>query len=659
MHHHYRPLLITPLLLGLLLFWNGATAMELAVQRKQFLLAEKALARNDSSQYQKLKPQLEAYPLYPYLELRELTRQMRQLQGRQVKAFLDKYPHTPLATQLRRQWLNELGRRKDWNNYLLFYRPTSSSKRQCLYLQALLQLGKKEQALAAVAPLWLNGRSQPKACDPVFDAWRKAGKLTPQLVWQRIELAMGAQQTRLVRYLKKRLPATERTWVERWLRVHRSPETILQQPAFESPHPYRQKILLHGLRRLARKDPDKAIAAWSRLQKHYDFDEDQRYQAERSIALQMINHDHPDTLQHLTDTVPRADDERLLEERIRFALRQRAWPQVLRWIEHLPISLGSQERWRYWRARALQALGREQEARRLYQSLATERSFYGFLAADQLGVPYNLQHIPLQTAESLLDELASRPGIQRSSELFILGRLTQARREWNDELRDMNKAQLQAAAKLAQRWGWHSQAIFTLARTRYWDDLELRFPLLHREQIEKAAGLHQLDDAWVFAVIRQESAFAHDARSPAGALGLMQLMPRTARYTARHIKQPPPRNRNLLQPETNIRLGTAYLRHVLSRLNDNTVLATSAYNAGPHQVGKWLPEQETPADLWVETIPYHETRRYTQRIFTYAVIYQQRLGKKSSRLQQLMSPIPPRELVTASGAKKGGSGPAG
>ena len=232
--------------------------------------------------------------------------------------------------------------------------------------------------------------------------------------------------------------------------------------------------------------------------------------------------------------------------------------------------------------------------------------------------------------------------IRRAQELFALERWTEARREWHSATRDMNPTQLRAAAKLAKQRGWHDRAIFTLARTGYWDDLELRFPLEHAELVKANADLHGIDIAWVFAVMRQESAFMSNARSHAGAMGLMQLMPATARQVAKNVlKTPPPRRQELFQPDTNIALGSAYLKQMKGELGDSAVLATAAYNAGPHRVTRWLPQETLPADIWIELVPFKETRGYLRRVLAYTVIYEKRMGIPPTRLHKRLHPVPP------------------
>jgi soluble lytic murein transglycosylase len=318
------------------------------------------------------------------------------------------------------------------------------------------------------------------------------------------------------------------------------------------------------------------------------------------------------------------------------------WPQVVSWIAALPQDERQDESWTYWLARALQGTGDTQAADALYRKTAHERTYYGFLAADRIGSEYHLDHIETPVSAALINEIAGLDAVKRVKELFALGRWGQAHSEWRAATAGMDNTRLQAAAKLAEQEGWHDRAIFTLAQTGYWDDLVLRFPLQHATLVEENAKRHGIDIAWVFAVMRQESAFMSNARSHAGAMGLMQLMPATARSVAKTmLNRKPPRRGELLEPDINIALGSAYLKQMKGELGDSAVLATAAYNAGPHRVTRWLPERTLPADIWIELVPFDETRGYLRRVLAYTVIYEKRMGKTPTRLNERLHPVPP------------------
>ncbi|MES9877987.1 MAG: transglycosylase SLT domain-containing protein [Candidatus Sedimenticola sp. PURPLELP] len=635
------------------------TDEEQTTLRNTFLAAEKALGK-DKTAYRTLKARLDlhSYPLTPYLELKEMLGRLSVLKSDEVEIFLNRYQETPLAHKLRSAWLKHLAKKKRWWTYRAFYTPTTSTSRRCTYYWSLFKTGHKAQAMKRAEEIWLTGSSQPKACDPLLKALQQSDRFSTKLVWQRINLTMERRNGSLARYLERFLPEQEKGWLKQWLDIRSNPARVVKFASHDKSHPYHDQVLYHGLKWLARKDLPSALTAWNKI-KDKEIPPELGQQIKRALAFRMAREDHKDVIDWMDRVVPAGEDLKYTEKRLRTALEEQRWDKLLAWLESAPESFREKENWRYWHAHATAESGEPEEADALFKALARERSYHGFLAADRVGVDYNLDNTPLELPPAEIAQLAEHPGLQRAKELLTLNRLLDARREWQWATRRMERSNLQAAAKLAQSWNWHDRAIFTLARTGYWDDLELRFPLEHDKQISNGAKRQNIDKAWVFAVVRQESAFSRDAISPVGAMGLMQLMPRTAKSVAKKAKQPKPAKRDLLIPKTNIRLGTGYLREVLNQLGNNPVLATAAYNAGPHRVKSWLPEEVTDAHLWIENIPFTETRKYTQRVLAYSVIYEQRLGRQPVRLSQKLQPILPGKQITSTGITLSSSKPAG
>ncbi len=556
---------------------NPAQAkIDVETQRQQFEAAEKALQAGQHKTFERLKRQLRGYPLYPYLEYADIKRKLDSVQTRKISRFLLDHHDTPLADRLRDGWLDRLAKRGQWREYLLFYEPDSNVSRRCHYAQALLQTGNRARALDLAESLWLHGHSRPSSCDPVFKAWRESGRQTGQMVWRRIELAVAAGELRLAKYLERYLSNADKVWLNRWLRLHREPQQALRTEDFRDAHPYRERILGHAVGRLSRFDEYDALALWAKLEPRYPFSADDRYDIERQLALALADEDSDRAYQFLQAVTPRAEDQRLQTALLLAALRRHDWPGFLTRLERLPQDLAELERWRYWRGRALEQVGRGEEARTIFQGVARERSYYGFLAADRADLPYTLDHADTPVEPNAIERIEALGATRRAREFLALNRSIEARREWRYLQQSLDKAGLRAAAKIAQDWGWQDQAIFTLAKSGYWDDLELRFPLEHGETVFRHSDQNELEPAWVYAVIRQESAFNRKAHSPAGARGLMQLMPATARLVAtRLLNRRAPRRTKLYDPAVNIDLGTTYLRHVLDQLGDHPVLATA------------------------------------------------------------------------------------
>lgn len=631
------------LVLGLASLLPAAQAEDtLAGQRFQFIAAEQALERGDREAYQALLPRLQDYPLYPYLIYDDLRGRLQHNPVDEIRAFLDAYGDTYLADRLESKWLATLHRKELWRAYLEHYRDDGSLERDCSRRQALLKLGRTDEAMQDMETLWLHGFSLPESCDPALEAWHERGAITAELAWQRIDLAMDEGNAKLARYLGRYLPEDQRPLLERWYELYRHPERLVDADLSDAGR-RQHAIAFNVAERLARVEPDRAASAWPRLMERFQFEPSQRHRIARRIALSYAYDGKPAALTWF-EKIPAEDSDRYVRYwRVRAALAQQDWPAVLHWIEQLtPIEQG-EERWQYWRARALEATGKLAQANELYARVANSRSYEGFLAADRIQAPYALDNKPLRFSAEETRQFASRPAMQRTRELLKLDRMLDARREWYAAMQELDDRQLQLAATLAHEWGWHDRAILTVSRAEYWDDLELRFPMPYLQTVRTTSQAAGVDEAWTYAVIRRESAFNSDARSHRGAVGLMQLLPSTARDVARTINRRLSRVAELYQADVNIQFGTAYLRMILEKFGEHPVLATAAYNAGPYRVQTWLPEQESvPADVWIETVPYTETREYLRNVLAYTAIYEQRMGRDRTPLQSRMPVVRPK-----------------
>lgn len=615
---------------------------QLEQQRKLFIQAETALKRGHHAQYRKLEHRLNDYPLYPYLRFIELERNLKSTSNQKIQNFLHTYHNTPLANKLYYRWINSLARRGKSAALIQYFRPTQNTRLLCNYANALHKTGEKGTAFSLMGELWQTGKSLPKSCDPILKKWSDAGYMTSSRLWARIHLVMNKGNRRLATYIGKSLPKEERFWLSLWKKVQRQPEYVLKADAhFKDQHsPIMHWILVDGMTRLARRKPLIAAQYWKEIRSKYHFNVEEKERIERRLSLYLARAATPLSRDTLKELKLDSKDVRVITPHILSAIGDKDWEGALSWLNNLKSNERNSERWHYWRARALEEMGRLEEARSLYLQITDNRSYYSFLAADRIGDRYQVTHIPINVPAAELIKLQHIPAVARAGELYQLKRIVDARREWHFAIQQMDKKQLLMAAQLANKWGWHDRSIITLALAQHWDDLELRFPLAHKKYIEKQAKHEDINPAWAFAVIRQESAFTTDARSSAGALGLMQLMPRTARQVARSLRIKRPKQRDLLNSNINIKLGVRYLRKLQERFNGNSILATASYNAGPWRVKSWLPKEEAQsADLWIENVPFTETRKYLKRVLTYTIIYEQRLGLESKPLLERMMPI--------------------
>ena len=367
------------------------------------------------------------------------------------------------------------------------------------------------------------------------------------------------------------------------------------------------------------------------------------------IALWTARDNLPGAYKKLISLPPPAQNVEVLRWRARVSMRGSNWRDLLRDINAMSDEERNAEEWRYWRSYALKKTRNALDALPLLESLSSERGYYGFLAADELNQSYALAPGGLVADEATITRIAKRPEVVRARELYFVGQDGRGRSEWDAVVRYLSDDDKLQAAILAHRWGWHSRAIATAASLGEYDDLSLRYPLPFRETFERSSADASIATTWAYGIARSESLFMRDVRSHAGAIGLMQLMPTTGREVAREIKLTYSGLSTLTNPDDNIRLGTTYLGMMAERYGGNRVPATAAYNAGPHRVDQWLPlSSGIDARVWIENIPFNETRAYVKRVLAAQTIFHWRMNGNIKRLSADLGSVEPRaERVAA------------
>ena len=635
---------------GFLLLATATVAghAEIASPQTDYLDGKRAVQARQFSLFQQHLDRLANHPLYAFLEYEFLKDRLTETSDLVITGFLQRNSDAVVTRLLRERWLRQLAKRRQWGAFLDAYQPLDSDELECHRLNALLHDGQTVTDFNGdIERLWMTGASRPDACDPVFAAWNSAGELNTERVWGRIKLALERGRLGLVRHLSHTyLNTAGQRDAKHWVALHKAPETELLRPAL----PDSNWIIHHALNRLANRDIDRAAAIWAKLKPQQRFDDADRGRAYRTIGLSAAYNHDPRALRWLSRASAGSDDATLRQWRVRAALRSGRWDAVLDFLDRLTAEEQLDPKWRYWRARALEANADRDGAQRLYRSLAESRNYHGFLAADTLNAPYAMQDVPLRVTAAAIDTATKHNGLAMAFALYAAGDTRMARRQWQWATRNFDKHSLRAAAALAAQQGWYDRSIVSAGRGDFLNDLELRFPTRHRKLIHSNAHRYGIDPSWVYGVVRQESAFMADARSAVGALGLMQLMPSTGRRVARELNIKITGNSSILEIDNNIRLGTAYLRKILDGYDGNSVLATAAYNAGPHRVREWLPKRDDlAADIWVETIPFKETRNFVKNVLAFAVVYDYRLGATQQRLQQRMPDVTASQPGTARG----------
>lgn len=609
-------------------------------QRVIYLAARDALAEANIPVYQTLLEQLDDYPLRHYLEYADISTRLTAAANApsstaEIDNFLGQNSDTYLGLRLERSWVRELALQERWQDVQRYHNPrNTNTELTCYALHARLLAG-DTSALNEVAELWNVSQSQVNNCDPVFEAWIADGRLSPEITWQRFSKTIRAGRNSLAQYVSTLMPAPQREYADLFLRVDRNPHLLEEQSRFSARTAEMTEIVLYGLRQLAVSDASLALRLIEEYDGYFNFREADTAALQGYAVQRLIFAGHIEQAEAVLLASPALISESLVAQIVRDALRDLDWPRVGAWINRLPEQQRETDRWQYWQARVLTNDGSVEgliEAHNLLQLASRNRSYFGFLAANQLDREYEFADQPVLVSQEQIQELSEIPAIERAYELYLLGDEPAAHNEWNFASAMMTDAQVMTSGRLADMWGWHRNSIQAMIRAQYWDDLELRFPLAYADSFSAAATEFSLPSHLLYAVARQESALMHDVRSSAGAMGLMQLMPGTGREMAARAGLRIS-DQDLFEPTLNITLGTRYLSQVLQDFGGNRILATAAYNAGPNRVKQWLQrsrETPLPFDVWIETIPFGETRNYVESVLTYAVIYGHRTGEHLS-----------------------------
>ena len=603
--------------------------------REDYQLARTVLQKNDFGAYLALQESLTDYPLYPYLQYQYLLKRLNKLSLQEVKHFTHQWKDTPLASKLEHRWLKHLAKQGHWQQFLNNYGDTNRSEElRCHALWAKHKTGNTVQALSEVPPLWLVGYSQHSACDAIFGLWVKKGFLTDDMAWQRFKLAIKAGNLSLARYLERFMSAKHQHTAKLYRSVYTHPHRLVERDQFDLNNPEHQDIVLHVFQRLARKDSIAAQKLWPAYSQNNHFSDHQRNQITEHIMLWLAHQDHSFNFQQLTKEQSSLVNEKIIDAGIKLAIRQQNWPLLADFAYKLPQAKQENPKVQYWLARAqleTQPQNKTIAEQRLLK-LASQRDYYGFLAADYLQRPYQMNEQHYSLDGNFLERFKQASAIIRAQELRLVGQTADARREWHRETLGFTQEQHYTAAHHAKQIGWHSQAIRSAIAAKRWHDLELRFPVSFESSFEEKAYQHRLNSNWLIAMARQESALTPDAISHAGARGLIQIMPSTAKTVAHKHNIDYQSRTELLDPHKNIELASAYLNSLLEQFDNNKIYATAAYNAGPNRVKQWLQSTAgLPIDVWIESIPYHETRQYVKNVLTYSAIYAHR--REHSNLQ--------------------------
>ncbi|MBF1164993.1 MAG: lytic transglycosylase domain-containing protein [Dechloromonas agitata] len=601
-----------------------------------FIAAREAFRAGKIERLEQAIGQLGNHELAAYAENYRLRMWMDKGEPDGIRDFLQRNEGSYVAEKLRADWIRWLGKRALWREVDAEYPKLLAPEPDvtCYSLQARTD---RNGVLAEAEKLWLTMLEPPEACRPVLDALVASQAKTADDVWLRARRQVEANRPGQARTTLNYLPDSQMPDSRAFdSAVNSAMGYLVKQGAGNGSRAGRE-LAAFAIARLAANDPRQAADELERLKNRLQ--DGERQWAWSQIGLQAAKKHLPEAV----DWYARAGKAPLSDEghqwKVRAALRAQEWGIVHDSIQAMPAELAARPEWTYWLGRALQAGGRTSDADAQFGKIAGQPNFYGNLADEELG--RTVLPPPKAAPVTSEEQRAARdnPGIRRALAFFRNDMRTEAVREWNWALRGMDDRQLLAAADLARRNQIWDRAINTADRTKNEHDYTLRFLAPYGETVRPAAQNQSLDDAWVYGLMRQESRFITNAKSNVGASGLMQLMPATAKWVAKKIGLRDFSHGRVNDTETNVLLGTSYMRLVMENLDNHPVLASAAYNAGPGRAKKWRADRPLEGAIYAETIPFSETRDYVKKVMSNAVYYSALFNGKPDSLKSRLGTV--------------------
>lgn len=631
------------LLLSCCLVFRVDAAM--ASVESDFKAAREAYQKGRTEQFERLARRIpEDSLLQPYLHYWRLK--AHGAAADELQAFIATYPDSPLADRLRIELAGLYALAENWPAFRLQYREIHSPPQELVCHEIHLRLREGDpRATQEGLELWRSGRELPASCDALFDSLFEQGRLGMEDRYQRLRLALDNGYLDLARAMNAQLPEAERMQDNALAMAQRHGDELIRAV---SDRRAQREAALYALSLFARLDPEGAAQIWHAHASQYP-EAEQRY-GWGQIALYAARRHDTRALEWFLRAAPaHAPLFSALQAqwRVRAALRAGNWTEVNQGIQAMPANLREEAVWRYWRARALKAMNAAFPANAIFARLSQEQDYYGLLALEELPPRLESRSEPYRVTPDDLRWARSQPGLSRALLLRGMGLPGDALEEWNRALRGMTDRQLLAAAELALREGWHDRAIVSASMTRKEHNFDLRYIAPFRDLASAHAQENGLDEAWVYGLIRQESRFVAQAKSRSGAQGLMQIMPATASWIGRKLGLDRRVQTRMHTPDTNLRFGTYYLRHAYDSLEQSPVLATAGYNAGPGRARRWQADTPLEGAVYVESIPFQETRDYVKKVMANAMFYRNRFGGEAQPLKDRLGVVPARRVETS------------
>ncbi|NBX84904.1 MAG: hypothetical protein EBQ95_04750 [Gammaproteobacteria bacterium] len=564
-------------------------------------------------------------------EYRYWTGHFPQYDNSEMAAFIKE--STPLTNRLRDQWMSVLARKQKWGLIHQYYQPTKNVAVQCYGAEAYWQSHDVQKAIQIATPIWLTSHPLPKSCDAIFKHLNQHPKWHQTYWKKRILLALDDKQLLLARQLLNHGNSSDRAAADALWRIHNQPELITKIHH----GPWHGEEVLYSLKRMIQLKRNHTEKYYHLALQNGWLNHDQRQRFIAQYALYQLMNNLPTAINWFTQIEGSYRNQTVNDWLMRYSIFHHKWSTVIDAINHYPKPWAPEQL--YWQAQAKMHLNQQEQSKTILKKIAKERNYYGFLASHDLHLspsfeertPYPTSYLPKEYSPILHDiENEYRRGHKESAAILL-----------NDFILELPTPQKSALVNwVANQLNWSNQAIMLSNQPDLMNQVSIRFPVKYYGVVQQRAKHLNLDPAYIYAIIRQESAFHPEIKSSVGARGLMQMMPRTAKHISRHYRIPYQHEKQLYMPQKNIELGTIYLSHLAKIFEKHPVLMAAAYNAGPQSVHRWIRQNPTPdMTVWIETLPFKETRNYVKNIVAFQTIYQHRLHEPIL-FKQTMETIP-------------------
>jgi len=608
--------------------------LSISAERDSYVLALKYYKSKNFKKFEKVKNTIKNYPLYPYLEYKSLHRK-RHINDEKIIKFIKKYKYSYISEKAYINLIYRLSSKNKITKLISNYKDTDSVDLKCLYLRAKIKKKSLSNIDDEIIPIWLSAKSQPKSCDYVFRWFYKNKKLTDELVWQRIKLSLNSNNYYLARYLIRFLSNKNKVYGNKLLKVYRNPKRNIVSKKYTINSRYRDTILSYGLDRIAKKNYVSAKKNLIKIKKLYKLNDSFYEKKLEDIYIIALKANQKNILidnDFLSLNSKNLDFTLALSD---YYIYNSNWKLLIDSINDLPDFIINSEKWTYWKGKALYKLSRNSNYREVLAELSSKRSYYGFLSAHILGKPLNIVSKSHQPFDPNLTKLNIDPAVQIMYELHIMGKYRDSRKELEYFYKNSKYENLNDLNVLLKTWGWNDGVILGYGYTKYYDDVKARFPVLYESYFDKYSNSN-LEKILLLGIARKESIFIKYAKSSAGALGIMQVLPKTAYWVLRKSNRKKVPINSLYNPKTNIFIGSYYFNYLISN-KKSIVEAIASYNAGPNVVTKWRKKNKAPEDAWVEYIPYSETKKYVKSVIEYSLVYDWLINKKNTiRVSQII-----------------------